>query len=228
MFSYSSTYAQLDLLKKVSKSADKLINPIDNSDKDISNGLTEALKISVNKSCHEASSFGGFLDNKKIKISFPDEIIRVKKACLKLGLNDLILNFENKLNKTAEHVSVKASAIILIAVYDLKFTDALEILNGHDNSATLYLRNKSSKNLYQSFYPIVQKEIENTGVNHLLDDIIKRYNQIPFIKKVDFDLSDYITIKTIDGIFYLIAEKEGEIRNNPDARVTGLLKKIFK
>lgn len=228
MFSYSSTYAQLDLLKKVSKSADKLINPINKSDKDISNGLTEALKISVNKSCNEASSFGGFLNNKKIKISFPDKIIRVKKACLKLGLNDLILNFENKLNKTAEHVSVKASAIILTAVYDLKFTDALEILNGDDSSATRYLRNKSSKNLYQSFYPIVQKEIENTGVNHLLDDIIKRYNQIPFIKKADFDLSDYITIKTIDGIFYLIAEKEGEIRNNPDARVTGLLKKIFK
>jgi hypothetical protein len=228
MLSLSTSYAQFNLLKKVSKSADSLINSPGNLDNDVSNGLTEALKISVKKSCYEASSIGGFLDNEKIKIPFPDKIIHAKKLCLKLGFTSLVLNFEKKLNITAEQVSVKASEIILKAVYNLKFTDAREILNGPDDAATRYLRNKSSDNLYNSFYPNVQNEIKNTGVQKKLDAIIKRYNKMPLVKKVDFDLSDYITIKTIDGIFYLITEKEKDIRSNPDARVTELLKKIFK
>ncbi len=224
MFSFNPLYAQLDLLKKASTSAKKLIN----SDKKISNGLTEALKISVQKSCLEASLEGGFLENEKIKITFPKEIIKVKKACKKLGINKIVVNFEEKINKTAEQVSQQAADIILEAVYDLQFTDALKILDGDDDSATEYLRRNSYDNLYQSFYPKTKNEIEKTGVDELFGVIIKKYNRIPLVKKVDFDLLDYITIKTIDGIFLLIAEKEKDIRNNPNARVTDLLKDLFK
>ena len=110
----------------------------------------------------------------------------------------------------------------------MQFTDALKILDGDDDSATEYLRRNSYDNLYQSFYPKTKNEIEKTGVDELFGVIIKKYNRIPLIKKVDFDLLDYITIKTIDGIFLLIAEKEKDIRNNPNARVTDLLKDLFK
>ena len=109
-----------------------------------------------------------------------------------------------------------------------KATDALKILDGDDDSATEYLRRNSYDNLYQSFYPKTKNEIEKTGVDELFGVIIKKYNRIPIVKKVDFDLLDYITIKTIDGIFLLIAEKEKDIRNNPNARVTDLLKDLFK
>ena len=228
MFSFSISYAQFDLVKKSSRIADSLINLTVKSEKDIASGLVEALNISVQKSCEEASSVGGFLDNEKIRVLFPDEIIYVKKACLTLGLNSLVVNFEEKLNKTAEQVSVAASNIILEQVYNLKFIDALKILNGPDNAATQYLRDNSSDNLYNLFYPNVKNEIKNTGVQKKLDVILKKYNKIPFVKKAGFDLSDYITIKTIDGIFHLITEKEKEIRRNPEARVTELLRKIFK
>lgn len=224
MFSFNTLYAQLDLLKKASTSANNLIN----SDKKISNGLTEALKISVQKSCFEASREGGFLENEKIKITFPKQIIKVKKACKKLGINNIVVNFEEKLNTTAEQVSRQAADIILEAVYDLQFTDALKILDGDDNAATEYLRRNSFDNLYKSFYPKTKNEIEKTGVDKLFGVIIKKYNRIPFVTKADFDLLDYITIKTIDGIFLLIAEKEKDIRNKPDARVTDLLKALFK
>ena len=228
MFSFSISYAQFDLVKKSSRIADSLINFTVNSEKDVASGLTEALNISVQKSCKEASSIGGFLDNEKIRVLFPDEIIHVKKACLTLGLNSLVVNFEKKLNKTAEQVSVGASDIILEQVYNLKFIDALEILNGPDNAATRYLRDNTSDDLYNLFYQNVKNEIKNTGVQKKLDIILKKYNKIPLVKKANFDLSDYITIKTIDGIFYLITEQEKEIRRNPDVRVTELLKKIFK
>ena len=66
-----------------------------------------------------------------------------------------------------------------------------------------------------------------TGVQNILDLILKRYSKIPLVKKVKFDLTDYITLQTIEGIFYLIEENEKEIRNNPKARTTKILKRIF-
>ena len=122
---------------------------------------------------------------------------------------------------------VKASEIIVKAVLSLRFNDAIQILNGSENSATLYLKDKSFDNLYTTFYPIVKNEMAKTGVQNILDLILKRYNKIPLVKKVKFDLTDYITLQTIEGIFYLIEENEKEIRNNPKARTTKILKKIF-
>ena len=81
-------------------------------------------------------------------------------------------------------------------------SEAVQKLDGDDDSATEYLRRNSYDNLYQSFYPKTKNEIEKTGVDELFGVIIKKYNRIPLVKKVDFDLLDYITIKTIDGIFY--------------------------
>ena len=140
----------------------------------------------------------------------------------------MVVKFEGKLNKTAEQISLYASEIILESVNDLKFTDAIAILNGPENALTKYLRDDSYNNLYNAFYPQTLRAISNTGIQKLFDNIIKKYNKIPLVKKVDFDLSNYITVKTIDGIFFLISEEEKKIRNNPKARTTELLQKIFK
>ena len=223
------SFAQIDVLKNISNKANTLISSEKlHADNDIANGLTQALKLSVIKSCNKASMVNGFLLNDNIKIPFPKEINHVKKACLKLGLSSLVSDFEMKMNKTAELVSNDAAEIIVEVVLSLRFKDALQILNGDDNAATRYLRENSSKKLYSSFFPNVQKQINNTGVQKKIDIILSKYNKIPLVKKVDFDLANYITLETIDGIFYLISENEKEIRSNPKARTTELLKKIFK
>ena len=228
LFVFNLSYAQLDVLKNVSIKANSFINvKKTQSNKDISDGLTEALKISVIKSCDNASQENGFYKNDNIKIPFPSKINKVKKACLNIGLDKLVSDFEYSMNQTAELASIEASEIIVKAVLSLRFNDAIQILNGSENSATLYLKDKSFDNLYTTFYPIVKNEMDNTGVQKMLDLILKRYNTIPLVKKVKFDLTDYITLKTIDGIFYLIEENEKEIRNNPKARTTQILKKIF-
>tara|TARA_Y100000739_G_scaffold220900_1_gene220837 strand:+ start:132 stop:854 length:723 start_codon:yes stop_codon:yes gene_type:complete len=226
---YHFSFAQIDVLKNISNEANTLISSEKlHADNDIANGLTQTLKISVIKSCNKASMVNGFLLNDNIKILFPKEINNVKKACLKLGLSSLVSDFEKKMNKTAELVSNDAARIIVDVVLSLRFNDALKILNGDDNAATIYLKENSSINLYSSLFPNVQNQINNTGVQKKLDLILKKYNRIPLVKKVDFDLADYITLMTIDGIFYLISENEKDIRNNPQARTTELLKKIFK
>jgi len=220
--------AQIDVLKNISNTANSFIdNEKIQSDKDISDGLTEALRISVTKSCDNASQVNGFYKNDDIKIPFPSKINKVKKACLKIGLNKLVLDFEYSMNQTAELVSSTATEIIVQAVSSLRFNDAIKILNGSENEATLYLKDKSFDNLYDTFYPTVKNKMDSTGVQKILDLILTRYNKIPLVKKVKFDLTDYITLQTIGGIFYLIAENEKEIRNNPKARTTQILKKIF-
>ncbi|MDC1024590.1 DUF4197 domain-containing protein [Flavobacteriales bacterium] len=228
LFYHNTSFAQIDLLKDFSKKTDVIFSKKNISNNEIYSGLNEALVISVKNSCNKASKAGGFLENNKIRIDFPKEIIRVKTSCNKIGLSHLVVKFEGKLNKTAEQISLYASEIILESVNDLKFTDAIAILNGPENALTKYLRDDSYNNLYNAFYPQTLRAISNTGIQKLFDNIIKKYNKIPLVKKVDFDLSNYITVKTIDGIFFLISEEEKKIRNNPKARTTELLQKIFK
>jgi hypothetical protein len=228
LFYHNNSFAQIDLLKDFSKNTDVIFNKKNISNNEIYSGLNEALVISIKNSCNKASKAGGFLENDKIRIYFPKEIIRVKTSCNKIGLSHLVVKFEGKLNKTAEQISLYASEIILESVNDLKFTDAVAILNGPENAITKYLRDDSYNNLYNAFYPQTLRAISNTGIQKLFDNILKKYNKIPLVKKVDFDLSDYITVKTIDGIFFLISEEEKKIRNNPKARTTELLQKIFK
>lgn len=228
LFYCNNSFAQIDLLKDFSKNTDVIFSKKNISNNEIYSGLNEALVISVKNSCNKASKAGGFLENNKIRIDFPKEIIRVKISCNKIGLSHLVVKFEGKLNKTAEQISLYASEIILESVNDLKFTDAIAILNGPENALTKYLRDDSYNNLYNAFYPQTLRAISNTGIQKLFDNIIKKYNKIPLVKKVDFDLSNYITVKTIDGIFFLISEEEKKIRNNPKARTTELLQKIFK
>lgn len=227
-FNSNNSYAQLDLLKNFSKNTDIIFSKKNFSNNDITSGLNEALVISVKNSCNKASMAGGFLDNDKIRIDFPEEIISVKTSCYKIGLSHLVVKFEGKLNKTAEQISLYASEIILESVYNLKFTDAITILNGPENALTKYLRDDAYNNLYNAFYRQALRAISNTGIEKLFNNLIKKYNKIPLVKKVDFDLSDYITVKTIDGIFFLISEEEKKIRNNPKARTTELLQTIFK
>jgi len=221
-------FAQIDMLKDMSISAQKKIN-IDkaNTNYDISKALSEALKVSAIKSCKNASEVGGFGNNSNIRILFPNEIIKVKKACIKIGLSSLISNFETKMNETAELVSANAISIILETIQSLKFSDAIKILNGDSNSATIFLRDNSYDDLYAAFLPEVKKQIDKTGVQRNLSSILRKYNKIPMVKNVNFNLNNYITEKTIDGIFYLISENEKEIRENPKARTTEILKKIF-
>ena len=228
LFYHNNSFAQIDILKDFSKNTDVIFSKKNISNNEIYSGLNEALVISVKNSCNKASKAGGFLENNKIRIDFPKEIIRVKTSCNKIGLSHLVVKFEGKLNKTAEQISLYASDIILESVNDLKFTDAIAILNGPENALTKYLRDDSYNNLYNAFYPQTLRAISNTGIQKLFDNIIKKYNKIPLVKKVDFDLSNYITVKTIDGIFFLISEEEKKIRNNPKARTTELLQKFFK
>jgi len=139
-----------------------------------------------------------------------------------------VKQFEESLNSAAEEASKFAKEIFITAVKNMTITDAFKILKGEDNAATIYLKKQTSKELYKKFKPVVKKAIEKVHVTKFWGQLSGRYNALPMTNKVNPDIEDYVTNKTIDGLFVLIAKEEKNIRNNPDARVSELLQKVFK
>ena len=197
------------------------------SEKEIANGIKDALNIGVSKSCESASSPDGFLKNELIKIKFPEEAKKVKKSLKKIGLEDQINDFITSMNRAAEDASKEASNILLDAIKEMSIRDAVTILNGEDNAATNYLYAESNEDFKKTFEPIIDKSISNNQVAKNWKKIIKVYNKVPMTENVNPDIKSYVLEKTIEGIFTLIAQEEKKIRENPKNRVTELLQKVF-
>ena len=221
--------AQINLnnLKNVANKAKEVINP-GLSTEEVAEGLKEALIVGTVNSTKEASREGGFNSNLAIKIPFPEDAKEMKKTLVKFGMSTQVNKFEHALNEAAEDASVFAKDIFIEVVRGMTINDAKSILAGNDNAATHYLKKQTSAALYSKFKPIVNKSINKVNLTKYWGVLSARYNSIPSTKKVNTDLEDYVTNKAISGLFILIAAEEHNIRNNPKARVSEILQKVFK
>lgn len=137
-------------------------------------------------------------------------------------VDDAILS----INRAAEDASKSAAPIFANAVKQMTVQDGLGILRGADTAATGYLRKSTSPELTSAFRPVIESSLEKTGATKYWTAVFDAYNKVS-LKKVNPDLSSYVTGKAIDGIFYYVAEEEKKIRTNPAARVNDILKKVF-
>lgn len=215
-------------LKIAATKATEVITTKELSNSEIASGLKEALEVGASNSSELASEKGGFNNNNLIRIPFPTEAEKMKSTLIKVGLKLQVKQFEESLNYAAEEASKFAKEIFIIAVKNMTITDAFKILKGEDNAATMYLKKQTSKELYKKFKPVVKKAIEKVHVTKYWDQLSGRYNALPMTNNVNTDIEDYVTNKTIEGLFVLIAKEEKNIRNNPDARLSELLQKVFK
>jgi len=113
------------------------------------------------------------------------------------------------------------------AVRAMAIQDAWAILRGEEDAATQYLKRTTSGLLKEKFKPVIQNSLNKVNATKYYGDIVTRYNQIPFVQKVNPDLDDYATDKAIEGLFVMISKEEKNIRENPVARTTEILKKVF-
>lgn len=195
---------------------------------EVISGLREALTVGTNNSTNLTSKLDGFYKNPEIFIPFPAEAIKVKNKVEELGMKKQVDEFVLTLNRAAEKASIEAAPIFINAVKEMTIADGFAILKGNDNAATQYLRDKTSASLKIKFNPIVKNAIEQVEVTKYWNPVINTYNKIPFIEKMNPNLEDYITTKAMDGLFLMIEKEEAKIRKDPMARVTDLLKKVFK
>ena len=220
--------AQINLLKVVSTKANSLLMSSSLDKEEVAKGLSEALLVGAEKSTQSASLKGGFLNNKAIRIPFPSEAEKMKNALQKAGMQSQIIAFEKSINSAAELAAKEVFIIFVDAVTAMTIKDAFAILKGKDDAATMYLREQTNAQLYAKIKPIASNAIQQVEVTKYWTPLVRSYNTIPFTKAINPDLENYVTQKTIEGLFVLIANQEKEIRNNPEARVSALLQKVFK
>ncbi|GAA4433273.1 DUF4197 domain-containing protein [Ravibacter arvi] len=197
------------------------------SEKEIISGLKEALAQGIKKGATQASSPDGFLKNEVIKLLLPPELQRAESTLRKMGLGPEVDKFIVSLNRAAEGAAKESVPIFANAVTSMSITDALSILNGADTAATSYLKQKTNTQLYKAFSPVVKNTLDKNHVSRYYTDLANAYNKVPLVKKINPDLIQYATQKTMDGLFHLVGEEEKKIRKDPVARVTQTLKKVF-
>ena len=194
---------------------------------DVVMGLKEALQVGINKGADSASKVNGFFLNPKIKIPFPPEVQKVETALRKIGLGGEVDKFVVSLNRGAEEAAKEAKPIFVNAILSMSFSDAWSILRGDKNAATMFLKRTTSAALVQAFMPAVERALQKTQATKYYTDLATTYNSLPFTQKVNPDLKGYATQKAIDGLFILVEEEEARIRENPLARTSEILKRVF-
>jgi len=218
--------AQLDeILKKAGESISHT-NAAGLSDDKIVAGLKQALQVSTSKAVSLTGRPDGFLKNEAIKILLPPKLQTVGRGMRMLGMGAKVDELEVGMNRAAEQAAPQAKQIFLAALKKMSIDDARHILTGGDTAATEYFERTSTADLTAAFSPIVHRSMENVGV-------VKQYDQViasapggaAFAGQ--FDLTKYVVGKTLDGLFHMLGEEEKQIRKNPAARTTALLKEVF-
>ncbi|WP_417354688.1 DUF4197 domain-containing protein [Flavobacterium sp.] len=197
------------------------------SNTDIASALKEALNQGVKEQVTKLTAEDGFYKNEMVKILLPEELQKVDKTLRSVGMGDLADKGLVVLNRAAEDAMKEATPIFVNAITSMSFTDAKNILMGDDRSATTYLENTTSTQLYQKFSPVVKTSLDKVGADEVWATIIEKYNSLPLTKDVNPNLTDYVTSKAMDGVFTMIAVEEKDIRTDLSSRTSDLLKEVF-
>jgi len=225
--------AQLKTIPKKLPTKPKITLPkiggttINSSTIDISAGLKEALNNGITKEVSKLTAVDGFLKNEAVKILIPEELQKVESTLRKLGMGNLADQGIVAMNRAAEDAMKEATPIFVSAVKNMTITDAKSILMGKEDAATIYLKGATNKDLYAKLAPVVQKSFGKVGADTIWNTIISKYNSIPFVSKVNPDITDYITNKSMDGVFKMIAVEEKNIRTDLKSRTSPLLLSVF-
>lgn len=194
---------------------------------EIANGLKEALNKGIDKEVAKLTKTDGFYRNELVKILLPEELRKVESGLRSVGLGSLADEGIKALNRAAEDAVSRATPIFVNAVKGMSFSDAKSILMGADDSATLYLKGKTSESLYQEFHPVIEQSFGRVGADEIWSNLITKYNNLPLVQPVNPDLTDYVTDQALDGVFKMIEIEEKDIRTNISARTSDLLKRVF-
>lgn len=211
----------LDTLKKATGQGGSL------STGEIVDGLKEALEIGTDNAVKLVGKEGGYSRNPEIKIPLPGSVEKVQGMLRALGYGSQLDAFDKSMNRAAEVAAPKAKAIFWDSIKQMSFTDAKGILDGGDMAATNYLREKSAGQLEAVFRPIIHKAMGEVGVTQRYQALSKPIENLPFAQGAVPDLDGYVTDGALNGLFYMLGQQEKKIRQNPAARGTELLKKVF-
>ncbi len=190
-------------------------------------GIKEALAMGTESAVNSLSKSNGYFGNQAVKILMPSSIQKVADVARMAGYQKQVDEFVLSMNRAAEAAVPLAARIFGDAIREMSVDDARGILTGGDTAATEYFRRKSGDTLYAAFKPVVSTKVNEVGATRAYKDMMGQYQNVPFVNAQSLDLDDYVTNKSLDGVFYMVGQEEKSIRTNPAARTTDLLKTVF-
>jgi len=215
-----------DLMKEVGKvPSTKTTGSSD--DKTNAAGIKEALAVGTERAVSSLSKVDGYFGNAAVKILMPPSIQKVADVAKMAGYQKQVDEFVLSLNRAAEAAAPLASRYFGDAIRAMTLGDVRGILGGSDTAATEYFRGKTHDKLYTAFKPVVSDKVNEVGATRAYKSMIGRYDSVPLVSKQSLDIDDYVTNKSLDGLFHMVGEEEKKIRANPAARTTELLKTVF-
>jgi hypothetical protein len=219
----SAARAQLDQLeKRVGLGGESSL-----SQTKVASGLKDALQVGTDNAVKLTGKTDGYFGNQAIKILMPSNLRSFEKGLRAVGYGPKVDDFILSMNRSAEAAAPAARKIFVDAILAMSFDDAKKILSGSDTAATDYFKSKTTDDLTIAFRPIVEKTMDENGVARQYKDLTDQYQSIPFAKSQMFDINKYVISKALDGLFFELAEQERQIRKDPAARTTNLLKEVF-
>lgn len=198
------------------------------SDLQLGSGLQEALRVGTQNAVQLTGRLDGYFRNQAIKILMPKQLQLLEQGLRAVGLGSQVDEFVLSMNRAAERAAPRAGQIFLDAISTMTFDDVRQIMTGDDTAATQYFKTKTSDKLVVAFRPVVDQAMHEVGVTRQYNELVGQYQSIPLVQSLGFDLNSYVVTRALDGLFRVLGDAERKIRTNPAARVTDLLRQVFK
>ncbi|NKB80869.1 MAG: DUF4197 family protein [Nitrospirales bacterium] len=193
----------------------------------IVSGLKEALQVGAQKTIERTGIENGYYGNEDIKILMPKKLQMFDQVLRFAGYGPQLDEFVVRMNRAAEHAAPLAKPILWEAIASMTIKDAKGVLQGGNTAATDYFQEKTTVQLRKTFRPQVEQAMNQVDLVRQYKELVGSYQAIPFVRDIAFDLDQYVVDKSLSGFFTVLAEEEKQIRTDPAARVTDLLKEVF-
>ncbi len=191
-------------------------------------GIKEALTNGVIKGIGFLNKTDGFFGNEFYKVLLPPDAKKIENTLRNLGMGNKVDQAILQINRGAEDAVGFATPIFIDAIKEMTLMDAINIVKGANNSATNYFREKTTEKLIAAFLPVIKSSLDKVDATKYYGDIVNTYNKLPTtFKKINPDLPSFVVGKAVEALFDQIAKEEANIRENPIARTTDILKKVF-
>lgn len=205
-----------------------LPNALGVTETEAAEGIRQALQQGTNKGISVLNQQDGFFGSNAYKLFLPDDAIRIEKALRTIGMGKQVDRAILQINRAAEDAVGYATPIFVDAIKEMSIADAINIVRGESNAATNYFRQKTHDKLVAAFSPVINRSLVKLEATRYYSEIVTLYNNIPTtVKKINPDLTSYVVDKATVALFDQIEKEEANIRTNPVARTTQILKKVF-
>lgn len=191
-------------------------------------GIKEALGQGLVKAVLNLNKTDGFFGSQFYKVLLPPDAVKIENTLRDLGMGKMVDKAILSINRAAEDAVGYAKPIFVDAIKDMTLMDAINIVRGPKDAATNYFKDKTRNALLAAFLPSVKTSLDKVNATKYYGDIVTTYNNFPTtIKKINPDLPGFVVEKATDALFDQIAKEEANIRENPVARTTEILRKVF-